>query len=79
MAIRKDTNSLKFHEGRGGGRGLPVTDAEDMAREDAEMMDPFPSQSGETAQDHGAKPIHATDNEGGFHTGRGPGRGHGKE
>lgn len=77
MAIKTDTNSLKFKEGRGGGRGLPVTDSEDMARENETQMDPFPMQDGATANDYGGKPIFAVDSS--FSRGRGPGRGHGTE
>ena len=79
MAIKTKNQPNTFNEGRGGGRGLPLTDADNKMREDYEIIDPFPMQSGDKANDMGAKPIFVVGNEGGFHTGRGSGRGHGPD
>lgn len=82
MAIKTDTNSLKFNSGRGAVSAniaksdLEVTHEESEIYEDGKI---FPSQDGRKAQDMGAKPIYATGPELPFHTGRGLGRGHGPE
>jgi hypothetical protein len=79
MAIKTKNQPETFVEGRGGGRGLPLTSAENMSRENEVEIDPFPSQEGATSQDHGNDPITIMNNKTGFHSGRGPGRGHGTE
>jgi hypothetical protein len=77
--IKTKNQPETFVEGRGGGRGLPLTDAEVMGREDEVQIDPFPAQNGAEAQDYGNDPITVKNDKTGFHTGRGPGRGHGPE
>jgi hypothetical protein len=75
----KQTAKEVFLDGRGGGRGLPKTN-EEVVHQESEVMEPddlFPSQDGLEANYWGGKPIWATGSESAFHTGRGPGRGHG--
>lgn len=78
MAIKQTAKEV-FNEGRGGGRGLPVTAEEDMARENEVEIDPFPMQDGLGANEVGGRPITVMGDTTGFHTGRGPGRGYGPE
>jgi hypothetical protein len=82
MAIKTDTNSLKFIEGRGNVSGNVAKSDTEVCHEESEIYEDgkiFPAQDGGKAQDMGAKPIFIVGNEGGFHTGRGLGRGHGPE
>jgi hypothetical protein len=73
----KQTAKEVFLDGRGGGRGLPLTDGEVLEREDEDGIEPFPEQDGLSANEVGGKPIYTTGPSTPFHTGRGPGRGHG--
>ena len=81
MAIKTDTNSLKFVMGRGNVSGEVAKSNEDVLHEEAEVMENLAEpddQKGDAGNDYGAKPIFAT-GESAFHMGRGLGRGHGPE
>lgn len=78
MSFKQSAKEV-FVEGRGGGRGLPLTSAENMSRENEVEIDPFPEQEGLLANEVGGEPITVMGDKTGFHTGRGPGRGHGVE
>jgi hypothetical protein len=80
MAIKTDTNSVKFHAGRGDVSAKVAKSNEEVIHEEAEVMDTLAEpddQKGDAGNDYGAKPVFVAD--GGFHHGRGSGRGHGPE
>lgn len=82
MAIKTDTNSLKFHAGRGNVSGNVAKSNEEVLHEEAEVMETLAEpddQKGDRANVSGAKPVYATGQAAPFHHGRGLGRGHGPE
>lgn len=76
MAIKHDTNSLKFVSGRGNVSGNVAKSNEDVLHEEAEVMDELAE--GVAGNANGTKPVYST-GEMPFHEGRGLGRGHGPE
>jgi hypothetical protein len=82
MAIKTDTNSLKFHSGRGAVSANVAKSNEDVLHEEAEVMEELAEpddQKGDAGNDYGAKPVYPTGAAAPFHYGRGLGRGHGPE
>lgn len=82
MAIKTDTNSMKFHSGKGDVSAKVAKSNEEVIHEEAEVIDleaeAIGSDKGERSEVSGAKPVFAT-GENPFHEGRGLGRGHGPE
>lgn len=70
--IKKDSNSLKFHSGRGNVSSNVAKSNEEVLHEEAEVLEI--EAEGVAGTEGGAKPVFATP--GGFHSGRGSGRGH---
>jgi hypothetical protein len=78
MAIKTDTNSLKFVSGRGDVSANVAKSDSEVVHEESEVMQlGMEDGIGDKVNDFGAKPVFATPNS--FHTGRGLGRGHGPE
>ena len=73
--IKTDTNSLKFHAGRGDVSKELAKSNEEVLHEEAEELEI--EAEGVAGTEGGAKPVFATPNS--FHEGRGLGRGHGPE
>jgi len=82
MAIKTDTNSVKFHAGRGNVSGNVAKSNEEVLHEEAEIIETeaesISGDKGKGSEVSGAKPVFAT-GENPFHEGRGLGRGHGPE
>jgi hypothetical protein len=81
MAIEKKSLGAWFNTGRGNVSGEVAKTNEEVTHEESEIYEDdeiFPSQEGDRANKEGAKPIFTT-GETPFHTGRGLGRGHGKD
>jgi hypothetical protein len=81
MPFKYSNQKEAIVEGRGGGRGLPLTDAEVMKRQSEELLDEGKELDdiGGWGDDNGAKPVTIMNDTTGFHHGRGPGRGHGPD
>jgi len=75
MAIKTDTNSEKFHMGRGDVSAKLAKSDSEIMHEEAETIE---HDLDAVTADAGAKPLFAA-GEMPFHHGRGEGRGHGPE
>ena len=72
MAIKTKNQPDTFHTGRGNVSGNVAKSNEDVLHEEAEELEI--EAEGVAGTEGGAKPVFATP--GGFHSGRGSGRGH---
>ena len=82
MAIRTDTNSVKFHTGKGDVSIKVAKSDSEVLNEEAETLETeaegIAGEKGKESEVSGAKPVFIT-GEKPFHQGRGLGRGHGPE
>jgi len=74
MAIKTDTNSVKFHSGKGNVSENVAKSNEEVLHEEAEILET----EAEGIEGRDRKPVFAT-GASPFHSGRGAGRGHGPE